>query len=320
MKIILFGWNRLGTLRKGNWNHEFFRRELARQHDVVLWGRGYPGFKSNLAVADVVAQNTDVDMLMTHYEHREHALTKGLDKIDGIFKVHVMGGDYYRQLESYNDHLNRVRYDIIFSPTLHTMNLLKENKIDAQHYYLPLAVNTNKYYKQYVEKTIDVMAVGQIGHNHPHREEMKYRVANMKGIKTFTDAVWFDKYINTINKSKIFVSCSIQHHIILGKVTEAMACGTFLLTTKSPDLDRCGYKDGYHLVTYKDDFSDLEDKVRYFLEHEDEREEIAKNGMEFVHTMHSTKYRVKEFIHSIMWYKQSLQLMKMKGWNDGNLS
>jgi spore maturation protein CgeB len=65
------------------------------------------------------------------------------------------------------------------------------------------------------------------------------------------------------------------------KYTEAMACGTFVLADKPEDLDNFGYIDGKHLVIYND-LKDLKDKIRYYLEHEYEREEIAKNGMKFV--------------------------------------
>lgn len=300
MKIILFGWNRLGNRWKGNWNHEFFRRELARQHDVVLWGKGYDGYNPKYTVADVIAQNIDVDVLMTHYEHRDNVLTPGLEKVSGIFKVHVMGGDYYRQAKEYDAHLNKVQYNMIFSPTLHTMELLKKHGINSEHYFLPFAVYTGVYYKHYSGKPIDVMVSGQIGNNHPHRVELRDRVSRISGITTFTDAVWFNEYVNTINQSKIFVTSSIQHHIILGKYFEAMACGTLLLATNPREAERCGLREGYHFITYEDDFSDLEDKIRYFLKNDKEREEIAKNGMELTHKMHSTKYRVREFTHAII--------------------
>jgi len=59
-----------------------------------------------------------------------------------------------------------------------------------------------------------------------------------------------------------------------------------------------------HLVFFKDDFSDLEDKINYFLKHEKEREGIALNGMNFTREKHSTKTRVQEFIQTI---KEAIQ-------------
>ena len=161
------------------------------------------------------------------------------------------------------------------------------------------AVNTSKYYNQGIKKTVDIMTSSQVGQNHPNRHKLIRIVRTMDGITPFTKVIWFDKYVEKLNQSKIFATCSIWHSVLVGKYVEAMACGTFLLGTKAEDLERCGYKDGYHLVTYKDDFSDFEDKARYYLEHDGEREEIATNGMKFVREHHSQVTRVKELTEII---------------------
>jgi len=298
MKILLLAWNRLGRRKKGNWNHEFFRRELARQHEVIFWGRGYEGHDPTLNVFDVIERNPGIDIILTHFEHRESVLTPGLEDIKDILNVHIMGGDYYREREFkyYDPYLHKMKFDIIFSPLTSILRNLKNNGIKSKHHLLLWAVNTDKYYKQDLEKTIDVMSSVQSGPNHPYRYKLKRVVYNMKDVNSFLNKVWFDEYIEKINQSKIFATCNIQNAALNGKYSEALACGTFLLTTRPEDLERGGYKDGDHLVIYKNDFSDLEDKIRYFLKHDKEREEIAANGMKHVRENHSHKTRVKEFI------------------------
>jgi spore maturation protein CgeB len=63
-------------------------------------------------------------------------------------------------------------------------------------------------------------------------------------------------------------------------------------------MDELGFKDGRHLVLYKG-MKDLEDKIRYFLKNEKEREEIAKNGMNFTRKNHNNTLRVQQFLKII---------------------
>ena len=302
MKILLVAWNRLGNIKKGNWNHELFRRELARQHDVIFFGVGYDGYDKNLTVTDVINNNPGIDIVLTHFEHRDKALAKGLEDVRGVPMVHICGDYDPKTFRGYNYHFNKVKYDIIFGPMGQVVRDLNKNGIRGKHFLLPYAVDTNYFYDQHLEKTVDVMIAIQEHKNstrHKNRQVLKSLVANMDGINSFIGNVWFEEYVKKINESKIFCTSNIAYKQLSGKYSEVLACGSFLLTTRPEDLEELGYKPGYHLVLYKDDFSDFEDKIRYFLKNENEREEIAKNGMEFVRKNHSSEIRVKQFIEIV---------------------
>lgn len=295
MKILLIGWNRLGKRKKGNWNHELFRREMARQHDVIFFGMGYEGYNSKLTVPDVLEMYPGVDIVLTHYEHRDRALAPGLENVKNVLKVHIMGGDYDPiSFRSYDAHFKKVNYDIIFPRYSLQTRRLKERNIGGNHYLLPWSVDVNKYYKYGVEKTTDVMASSQTNLSHRYRRKLKKIIYRMD-VNSFLNVILFEKYIQKINESKIFATCNIKEGELTGKYSEVMACGTFLLTTRPEDFHRLGYRNKQHLVLYKNDFSDLERKIKYFLKHEDVREYIAKNGMKFVRKHHNHKVRVKEF-------------------------
>lgn len=298
MKILLVGWNRLGRKKKGNWNHELFRREMARQHEVVFWGIDYDGYDKKLTVSDVLKRNSDIDIVLTHYEHRKHALARGLEDVKNVLKAHIMGGDYYEgTFKSYNEHLREVDYDIIFGRYSLQIRRLKEQGIGGKHCLLPFSVDINKYYKYNINRTIDVLASFQRHPRiHPNRHKIWGILAAMPDVISHVKKVWFEEYIKKINESKIFVTSNITDGELSGKYTEVLACGTLLLTTIPGDLDKLGYVDGKHLVIYKNDFSDLKDKIRYYLKHDEEREQIAKTGMELVRKNHSSEIRVREFI------------------------
>lgn len=78
------------------------------------------------------------------------------------------------------------------------------------------------------------------------------------------------------------------------RVWDILACGGFLLTNYQPELEEF-FEIGSDLVCY---FSkeDMVDKILYYLEHEEERTEIARNGYEKVKAFHSYGCRVGEML------------------------
>jgi len=297
MNILLVGWNRLGKKKKGNWNHEFFRRELASQHNVIFFGFGYGEYDGKLQ--DILKKYPEIDIILVHFEYRARALAKGLDQIKDIPKVHIMGGDYdKRSFNGYNKHFNKINYDIIFFRYALQEKRLKENSIDGVHYLLPWSVNTDLYYDYGLEKSIDVMSSFHTSSIHPNRYNIR-RIVSKMDVTSYLKPIYFEEYIKKINESKIFVTSNVYERELSGKYYEVMACGTLLLTTEPNDLNKLGFYNNEHLIIYKDDFSDLKDKIEYFLKHDRERKEIAKNGMELVRSRHSQKVRVKEFINIV---------------------
>lgn len=60
------------------------------------------------------------------------------------------------------------------------------------------------------------------------------------------------------------------------RIFDILSCRGFCLTNYQPEVAEC-FSDGEELVMYTD-MADLADKVNYYLEHEEERKRIAKNG------------------------------------------
>jgi len=75
---------------------------------------------------------------------------------------------------------------------------------------------------------------------------------------------------------------------------ETLHAGGFLLHQTITNFQReTGYRVGTHYAAYKDD-SDLVEKIRHYLEHEDERERIRRTGQSYTQRKHSFDARVKE--------------------------
>ena len=81
------------------------------------------------------------------------------------------------------------------------------------------------------------------------------------------------------------------------RVFDILGAGGFLLTNYQPDLADC-FESGRDFVYYESD-ADLIDKIEYYLSHEDERQEIAANGLERVRTMHTWDVRLQAIVEDV---------------------
>ena len=121
-----------------------------------------------------------------------------------------------------------------------------------------------------------------------------------KKVIPHTNVKWKVDYLTEMPRvfrnSKINLNITlrtIQQGISL-RVWDILACGGFLLTNYQPELEEF-FEIGRDLVCY---FSkeDMVDKMLYYLEHEDERAEIARNGYAKVKAFHSYACRVEELL------------------------
>ena len=79
--------------------------------------------------------------------------------------------------------------------------------------------------------------------------------------------------INAINNIRLYHS---------DRLTAYLACGTFVLAKRVPDTDLL-FEDGVHLK-YFDTVDEFFELAEWYLNHENEREKIAKAGMQRAHT------------------------------------
>ena len=71
--------------------------------------------------------------------------------------------------------------------------------------------------------------------------------------------------------------------------------GSMLLTDYSLDLVKLGYEDGRNVVFYTS-MDEMAEKAKYYLAHEDLREEIARCGYEHTLNNHTYFHRAKQIM------------------------
>ena len=91
---------------------------------------------------------------------------------------------------------------------------------------------------------------------------------------------------------------------ITRRIFEAMACGRLVLTdrlNKSKKLQEL-FKEGEEIVFY-DDIIDCVNKINFYANNKEERDRIAYNGKNIVHSQHTQVHRVNEILEQ--WTKDS---------------
>lgn len=146
----------------------------------------------------------------------------------------------------------------------------------------------------FVEGTFEVMFANILGQKLAQLERMEacsYLSKNFD-FRLYTDSdTFYDPTVRNCGHADylkemplIFHYSKINLHITLRSITSGMslrvldvlACGGFLLTNYQPEIAEY-FVDGEELVMYHS-FEDMYEKIQYYLEHDEERKQIAQAG------------------------------------------
>lgn len=119
-------------------------------------------------------------------------------------------------------------------------------------------------------------------------ENADFVLAHNRGPVRYWDESPVVFYASKINLN--FTIRNIRSGIPL-RVWDILAAGGFCITNFQPELVMC-FKNGEDLVWFEDE-ADLVRKVRYYIEHDEERRRIAKNGQKKVRELHNYDARLE---------------------------
>jgi len=108
-----------------------------------------------------------------------------------------------------------------------------------------------------------------------------------------------DDMVKSINSYKIHFNRNISNDINY-RTFETTGCATFLMTNHTPGLEKL-FKIGEEIVTYEN-FNDLDEKIKYFLNNESERKKIELAGYERSKKDHTYFERSKTLLDIIKNY------------------
>lgn len=187
---------------------------------------------------------------------------------------------------AYNGHA----FDTVYSFDRAALNEYRKFGIKDVR-WLPLAASPAVHRKMDVPKKYDVSFVGNI---HPNRKPFLEKL--QKKFNVHVERAFMDDMVRIFNQSKIVLNLGIGPTGIQQRVFEALSCGSFLLTNEIPHADRL-FENYTHLVYFNDE--NCQDLIAYYLEQEEEREVIARQGYQEVRLKHTFHHRMVSLLEDV---------------------
>lgn len=164
---------------------------------------------------------------------------------------------------------------------------------------IPWGIDTNGFDR--VEKTVDVSLICAIGRSpfHLSRKIARKVLSTMNNeINVRIGNYYGEEYLDLLKKTKIFIAESSMRNSMTQKYLEGAMCECMLLG--DIPFDKYGiFEDRVSMVEVKD-YSKIDEKIRYYLEHEEERIEIAKELKKRVEKYYNIKSITKDFERAIL--------------------
>jgi hypothetical protein len=199
------------------------------------------------------------------------------------------------------------KFDYVFVNQLRFVDEFKKAGV-KNPIFLPHAAEPKAYPKFEILKKWDVCFIGHMqdvkNYNGFSRIDMLDRAFREFPNFYFGTRTPVDPKVNLFEdaskkfcQSRIVLNISIKDDLNM-RLFEILSSGAFELTNWLPTMKDIGIMDGVHLATYKT-LDELVEKAHYYLEHEEEREKIAKAGHEFFLKNHTYQHRIEKIMRTV---------------------
>lgn len=169
-------------------------------------------------------------------------------------------------------------FDVVFLAQKDFVDEYKQAVGHDQVYWLPLGAASDVHFDHKVERIYDVGFVGNLIREHQTSGRGRRLEALSKSFKTndFSQSFTPAEVGKIYSQSKIVFNNSISGDVTM-RLFEGTACGALMLTNETQNgIDEL-FNVGEEVVTFSDD-KDLFDKVKFYLEHPEQRQQIAQAG------------------------------------------
>ena len=195
---------------------------------------------------------------------------------------------------NFDHHLQCAKYfDVVFVAHKPAVETFRERGI-KNVFWIPPACDPEIHGRKVNEKLYDV---GFVGNLDPESNPERVRLLNelKQRFNVYSERCFLEEMSKVFSRSKIVFNKSIADGLNM-RVFEVLASGSMLLTNEAngsglQDL----FQDRKHLVIYKNE-NELIELADYYLRNDEEREEIAAEGMKKVLNEHTYGHRAEEMV------------------------
>jgi hypothetical protein len=165
----------------------------------------------------------------------------------------------------------------------------------TQIQWIPYACDLDLFYPRIVDKTYDIAFIGQIAITEERKRifpvlQSKWKLNEQK--------YYFQNEIPDIySKGKIVINLPIGDDLNF-RTFEALSCGTLLLTRGMDNGMDLLFEENKHYVAFVDE-QELLEKIEYYLNHDEERETIAAQGLEEIRRCHRLENRLETILAAV---------------------
>jgi len=275
----------------------------SRFNEVLFYGPDYPGYKKTDDIKSFV-EGVDPDVLFImlpgrDFERGSHFTRTLYKEIRATKILYDTDSQSHILLRCSFVNKNNFDYVLLGNNFKFVSDHEKLIKVPCKVLWQPFGVNPGFFADRRTGRPKDLTFLGNIRwRNYPDRVILVNTMRRIFGSKFFFSAankIHHVKYMELLNKIKIFVSAGDIDKGFFMKYLEAMSSGCLLISQWSPCFEKLGFVSGEHLLLYNT-FQEMVEWSEYYLENPKEREEIAFRGSRFVVDNHSWKHRVDDLI------------------------
>lgn len=176
------------------------------------------------------------------------------------------------------------------------------NSHDANSYYITQGFNSKLFKpgKENEDKNLDVIFIGKA--NTKRRNYINFLLKKKINVKCYgkgwpNGPIYLEKLVKKYRHSKIILNFLRLETGFSIRIFQAMGTKSLLLSEYCPDLAKT-FKKGVHLDWFKTP-EECFMMIKFYLENETKREEIAREGYNFVYSNYSWEKIMDKIIHII---------------------
>jgi len=313
MKILVLGQSLSHILATASYH---FYRALAKETECVFIGKGFSDEKDirvldqsyygNDVLKMVDMEKPDIIWLQWEWTSQPEGGWKNLSKVK-IPKI-GMGGDPWSRLDAKANFAKKYCDCIVLDSGLPSCKVWGGHFKNFPATLFHAGINTKIFRDMNMERIYDVGLFGAINSTYyPIRLFFRNSLMRQSKLRRLTPergsgvVSTVEGYVKALNQCKIVVCTGEMHYqtglrinLLTHKYLEGMACNSLVLGLSPIDSPELHFEDGYNIVFVS--MRNFLSKLYYYLEHDEERLRIAKNGYDTIQKWHSIDRRALQFV------------------------
>ena len=310
---ILFLQPDFSGYRSAYYQHQF-AVALGKVHQLFHYGPGFEGYEPEHTILDVLKLcpfRPDLICFGAGWERQDPAEQEfdphpAINVADTDIPSVMILNKEYKKLDRKFQFILDNNIQIVF--TTHHDHARWQDELGVKFIHFPYAVDSELFRDYGERKRYDI---GFSGSLHEQWTDVRLRIKRklyirrpIKSPRYWRLRVFWEEwasrlpkgedYARLINSSRSWLATPSAIGLVGTRFYEIMASKALLLCNRSPVYDGL-FEDGKHCVMFEPDLSDFDDKLFYYLKHEDERQAIVERAYRHVRENHTWDKRAEQF-------------------------